>query len=106
MQGGMRERDRKLGYSKHTVTTLNAFVRSPAAPGRDLDYLWHRFASRALALGESLPAIGRLLGHGQVATTARYAHLARDAVKASASRVADSIAGDIRIRGPRRTDGG
>ena len=68
--------------------------------------LRHSFASRALALGESLPAIGRLLGHGQVATTARYAHLARDAVKASASRVADSIAGDIRIRGPRRTDGG
>ena len=67
--------------------------------------LRHSFASRALALGESLPTIGRLLGHGQVATTARYAHLARDAVKASASRVADSIAGDIRTRAPRRKDG-
>ena len=63
--------------------------------------LRHSFASRALALGESLPTIGRLLGHGQVSTTARYAHLARDAVKASASRVADSIAGDIRTRSPR-----
>ena len=68
--------------------------------------LRHSFASRALALGESLPTIGRLLGHGQVATTARYAHLARDAVKASASRVADSIAGDIRPRAPRREGGG
>ena len=68
--------------------------------------LRHSFASRALALGESLPAIGRLLGHGQVATTARYAHLARDAVKASASRVADSIAGDIGTRAPRREGGG
>ena len=67
--------------------------------------LRHSFASRALALGESLPAIGRLLGHGQVATTARYAHLARDAVKASASRVADSISGDIRPRASRRKDG-
>ena len=67
--------------------------------------LRHSFASRALALGESLPTIGRLLGHGQVATTARYAHLARDAVKASASRVADSIAGDIRTRLPRREGG-
>ena len=67
--------------------------------------LRHSFASRALALGESLPTIGRLLGHGQVATTARYAHLARDAVKASASRVADSIAGDIRTRAPRREGG-
>lgn len=58
--------------------------------------LRHSFASRALALGENLPTIGRLLGHGQVTTTARYAHLARDAVKESASRVAGSIAGDIR----------
>ena len=36
------------------------------------------FASRALALGEGLPMIGKLLGHTQVQTTARYAHLARD----------------------------
>ncbi|MCY4452196.1 MAG: tyrosine-type recombinase/integrase [Immundisolibacterales bacterium] len=61
--------------------------------------LRHSFASRALALGESLPTIARLLGHGQVSTTARYAHLARDAVKTSASRVSDSIAEDIRVRG-------
>ena len=36
----------------------------------------HSFASRALALGESLTMIGKLLGHRQVQTTARYAHLA------------------------------
>ena len=57
--------------------------------------LRHSFASRALALGESLPMIGKLLGHTQVQTTARYAHLARDSVKASASRIADSIGADI-----------
>ena len=57
--------------------------------------LRHSFASRALALGESLPMIGRLLGHAQVQTTARYAHLAKESVKASAERVADSIAEDI-----------
>ena len=33
----------------------------------------------------------RLLGRRQPQTTARYAHLARDTVKASASRVGDSI---------------
>ena len=55
----------------------------------------HSYASRALALGESLPMIGRLLGHTQVETTARYAHLAQDAVRESAVRVADSIAVDI-----------
>ena len=55
----------------------------------------HSFASRALALGESLPAIGKLLGHAHVETTARYAHLARDPMHEAAARVADSIAADI-----------
>ena len=81
--------------------------------GGGLDYVWqtvrthaeledvrlhdlrHSFASRALALGESLPVIARLLGHAHVQTTARYAHLARDSVKASAARVAASIGEDI-----------
>ena len=40
--------------------------------------LRHSFASRALALGESLTMIGKLLGHTQVQTTARYAHLHSD----------------------------
>ncbi|MXY42289.1 MAG: tyrosine-type recombinase/integrase [Rhodospirillaceae bacterium] len=51
----------------------------------------HSFASRALALGESLPMIGRLLGHSQVQTTARYAHLARDSVHEAARRVSERI---------------
>ena len=57
--------------------------------------LRHSYASRALALGESLPMIGKLLGHTQVETTARYAHLARGSVQESAGRIADSIAADI-----------
>ena len=57
--------------------------------------LRHSFASRALALGESLTMIGKLLGHRQVQTTARYAHLARESVKTSAARVAQSIATDM-----------
>ena len=39
----------------------------------------HTYASRALALGESLTMIGKLLGHTQVQTTARYAHRKRPA---------------------------
>ena len=57
--------------------------------------LRHSFASRALALGESLPMIGKLLGHTRVETTARYAHLARDSVDAAAAKVAASIGADI-----------
>ena len=61
--------------------------------------LRHSFASRALALGEGLPMIGKLLGHTQVQTTARYAHLARDTVKASAARIGDSIDSDLDLAG-------
>ena len=57
--------------------------------------LQHSFASRALALGESLPVIGKLLGHTQVETTARYAHLTRDSVRESAARIAASIGADL-----------
>ena len=57
--------------------------------------LRHSFASRALALGEDLTMIGKLLGHRKIQTTARYAHLARDSVKDSAALVAASIAADI-----------
>ena len=39
--------------------------------------------------------IGKLLGHRQVQTTARYAHLAQESVKTSAGRVAESISQDM-----------
>ena len=60
--------------------------------------LRHSYASRALSLGESLPMIGKLLGHRKVQTTARYAHLARDSVKAAAERVSESLAADLDTR--------
>ena len=83
--------------------------RKPGACLPDLTYYWnriqaraglegvrvhdlrHSYASRALALGESLTMIGRLLGHSKVGTTARYAHLVHDAEKAAAARTGDSI---------------
>ena len=57
--------------------------------------LRHSYASRALALGEGLTMIGALLGHSEVATTARYAHLAKDTEKAAAAKVGGSIGADI-----------
>lgn len=57
--------------------------------------LRHSYASRALALGEGLTMIGALLGHSQVTTTARYAHLAKDTEKAAAAKVGGSIGSDI-----------
>ena len=83
--------------------------KKPGACLPDLTYYWNRIqahaglegvrvhdlrhshASRALALGESLTMIGRILGHSKVGTTARYAHLVHDAEKAAAARTGDSI---------------
>ena len=42
-------------------------------------------------MGSGLPIIGKMLGHTQPATTARYAHLASDPVKAAAATVAGKI---------------
>ena len=86
----------------HLTDLQHPWRRIRARAGLDdmrIHDLRHSFASRALALGESLPMIGKLLGHTQVQTTARYAHLARDSVKASASKIADSIGVDILTEG-------
>ena len=69
-------------------------VRADLADVR-LHDLRHSYASRALALGENLSTIGKLLGHSKVETTGRYAHLVRDTEKVSAERVAVSIEDDI-----------
>jgi integrase len=62
--------------------------------------LRHTFASAAVAAGQGLPMIGKLLGHTQVQTTARYAHLAADPVKAAAesvsSVIAQAVLGEVR----------
>jgi integrase len=55
--------------------------------GLRLHDLRHSFASFAVASGMSLPLIGALLGHTQPQTTARYAHLADDPLKAAADQV-------------------
>lgn len=54
--------------------------------------LRHSFASFAAAGGASLPIIGKLLGHSAPQTTARYAHLADDPVRAVAERTAATVA--------------
>jgi len=53
--------------------------------------LRHTFASTAVASGQGLPMIGKLLGHTQVQTTARYAHLAAEPVKMAADSVAQNL---------------
>ena len=91
-------RIRACGPRARWSTTTTPGDSASARAGLDdarIHDLRHSFASRALALGEGLPMTGKLLGHTQVQTTARSAHLARDTVKASAARIGDSIGRDL-----------
>ena len=68
-------------------------VRTGAGmPDLRMHDLRHSFASVGLAAGDNLAIIGKLLGHADVKTTARYAHLADDPVKQAAARISGSIA--------------
>jgi len=59
--------------------------------------LRHSFASMAAGDGFSLPIIGALLGHKNSATTARYAHLASDPLRAANEAVGAKISTALRI---------
>ena len=54
--------------------------------------LRHSYASLGAAGGLSLPVIGALLGHKHAATTARYAHLSADPLRAANDAVGARIA--------------
>jgi integrase len=58
--------------------------------------LRHSFASVMIAGGASLPVIGALLGHRDVKTTQRYAHLSTDPLKAAADHVGGVIASHLK----------
>ena len=80
---------------RHLVNLEKPWRRIRAAAHLDdvrLHDLRHSFASVAASGGQSLVVIGKLLGHSQPATTARYAHLADDPVKAASDAVGRHIA--------------
>ena len=53
--------------------------------------LRHSFASVGVASGASLPVIGAILGHREVSTTQRYAHLADNPVRVATDAIAAQI---------------
>lgn len=58
--------------------TWERLCRAAGVPVARLYDLRHTFASAALAAGESLDVVGRMLGHRKAQTTLRYAHLSPD----------------------------
>jgi integrase len=62
-------------------------------PGVRLHDLRHTFASMLASGGASLPMIGALLGHASPVTTARYAHLFQDPLRALANEVGRVVEG-------------
>lgn len=64
--------------------------------------LRHSFASVAAGTGMSLPIIGKLLGHSQPLTTARYAHLAADPVRAASNLIGAEISSAMDAKKPLR----
>jgi len=55
--------------------------------------LRHTFASLAARKGGSLPKIGALLGHSQIQTTLRYAHLIADDIR----QLADAAGNELQM---------
>jgi integrase len=63
-----------------------------ATEGLRIHDLRHTYASFGAAGGMGLPIIGKLLGHSQAATTARYAHLDNDPLRRASETIAGRIA--------------
>ena len=60
----------------------------------------HSFASLGVGEGMGLPIVGKLLGHTQAATTARYAHLDADPVRRASEAIGAQIAAAMKGKPP------
>jgi integrase len=70
----------------------DAVTKRAGLTGVRLHDLRHTYASFGAGGGLGLPIIGRLLGHAQAATTARYAHLDNDPLRRASEAIAGRIA--------------
>jgi integrase len=79
-------------------------VREKAGlPDARLHDLRHTFASKGVGLGVGIPIIGGLLGHKNPTTTAKYAHLAADPLRAANDRIADRL--EVELSGGQHANG-
>ena len=83
--GGSHRRDVKDAWA--------SICRAANVKGARVHDLRHTYASVLASAGLSLPIIGQLLGHTTPTTTARYAHLFDDPLRAAAERAGAIITG-------------
>lgn len=69
----------------------DAVTRAAGLEGVRIHDLRHSFASVGAGASLGLPIIGKLLGHSQPATTARYSHLDVDVVRRAAETIGATI---------------
>ena len=74
-------------------TSWATLCRAAGIERARLHDLRHTYASVLVSAGLSLPIIGALLGHTQPGTTARYAHLTDDPLRAATERAGAVITG-------------
>jgi len=67
-------------------------ARRARLDGVRLHDLRHSFAAVGAGSGLGLPVIGKLLGHRNLETTARYAHVDANPLRVAANRIADQLA--------------
>jgi integrase len=86
-KAGLAEQFEKKGRNGNVVKTKDGrpvMVWQPTVRVHDIR---HSFASILVSAGASLPLIGQMLGHTQVQTTQRYAHLYDDPLRKAAEAV-------------------
>jgi integrase len=78
----------------HLVEIKKAWASITKAAGISdlrLHDLRHSYASALASSGATLPLIGALLGHSSPTTTARYAHLFQDPMRAAAEKIGTMV---------------
>jgi integrase len=73
-------------------------IRHAGLAGLRIHDLRHSFASIGAAGGLGLPIVGKLLGHANASTTARYAHLDADPLRRASDRIGSVIAAALEGR--------
>jgi integrase len=105
----LRDRERRgafvipgadVGRSRSSLKKpWRAIQRHAGLEGVRIHDLRHTFASIGAGASLGLPVVGKLLGHSQPATTARYAHLDADPLRRASNIIGDHFVAALAGRG-------